>query len=90
MEVLPKIPKGSNEELFPRAESKGGAGVGLNNPEVRLSDCSNVLNCWTSACMMEENHRRRVRKVHQQQSAVTPTLTNLELRENKKHCPGEA
>ena len=85
MEVLPEIPKGSNGEPFPRVESKGGVGVGLNNPVVRLSDCSSALNCWTSACMVKENVRPRVHEVHfQQQPAVTP------MRGNKKHCPGEA
>ena len=86
MEVLPRIPKGSKEDPFPKAESKGGAGVGLNNPEVRLRDCSNVLNCWTSACMVVGgisnfptkftfNDHHSCDRVHT---------------ENEKHCPGEA
>ena len=78
MEVLPEIPKGSNEKPFPRAESKGGVGVGLNNPVVKLSDCSSAPNCWTSACMVEGNFKPRAHEVHfQQQSVVTPSLTNL-------------
>lgn len=45
IEALPRISDGSNEEFNPERESKGGAGVGLNNPVVRLRDSRNVLNC---------------------------------------------
>ena len=89
MEALPRIPKGSKEELFPKAESKGGAGVGLNNPEVKLSDCSNAVNCWASACIVGGD-LKLVREVHfQQPSRVAIVIISVPT-SNKKHCPGEA
>ena len=86
MEVLPRIPKGSNvEEPFPRAESKGGAGVGLNSPDVKLSDWSNVLNCWTSACMVGGN-LKLVHEVHFQQPSPV-TIMVMSTPENKNTAP---